>query len=329
MATRGRKPLPPPIAGVELHVENVQHDIAVADTLPALEAALVEHQGAILAQYGDSETYNRAHYLEKCRYHMARSAEAALEVGRCLIVMKECEGHGDWLPVLDEIGLEASIAQRMMKVALRFSNAATSQHLLAAAQSKSKLIELMVLDEGEVSALNEGETVRGLKLDDVERMSVSELRRALRQTRADQEAEIAKANAAVSGSLAAKDRLIADGKKRIAELVEEKNRRESMTDGERDAELERELTEAMLLASGSTIPLRRAVDAIRALDHCSQGLYVAMQGAIHRVLTEVESIAADYGISLDIGLPALELGDAVFEDPNADEEFPAGEVVGA
>lgn len=321
MATRGRKPLQPQINGVVLHEENVRAATEAADQLPALEAAVVEHKDVILAQYGDGATYDRGHYLEKARYHMARSAEAALEVGRCLVVMKECEGHGNWLPLLDEVGIGADMAQRMMKVAVRFSNTALTRHLVDAAQSKTKLIELLVLDDDEMAALNDGETVRGLQLDDVERMSVSELRRALRQSRADKEAEQAKAAAEISGTLAAKDRLIADSKKRIAELVEEKNRRESMTDSERDAELERDLLEASLQATGATIPLRKAVDAIRAIDHHSQGLYVAMQGALHRVLTEVESIAADYGICLDIGLPGMDGDLSELDNPNAGETF--------
>lgn len=323
METRGRKPLQPNINGVELHDENVRHDLAVADTLPALEAAVVEHQGAILVKYGDGEAYDRFHYLEKCRYHMARSAEAALEVGRCLIVMKECEGHGDWLPILEQVGIERTVAFRMMQMAMKFSNVATSQHLIEAAKSKSKMLELMILDDNELADIDSGESVRGLTLDDVERMSVSELRRALRQTRADKEADVAKARANVSGDLAAKDRMIADGKKRIAELVEEKNRREGMTDGERHELLEHQLTDAMLLALGSMIPMRKAVDAIRALDHVPQGLYVAMQAALHRVLTETESIAADYGICLDFGLPSVTSDDplADLDDPNTDEDF--------
>jgi hypothetical protein len=323
METRGRKPLQPNINGVELHEENVRHDLAVADTLPALQAAVDEHHGVIQAQYGDGLPYDRLRYLDKCRYHMARSAEEALEVGRCLIVMKECEGHGDWLPLLDEVGIGLRTAQVMMQTTLRFSNTQTSAHLVDAAKSKSKLLELMILDDEELAGLNDGETVRGLQLDDVERMSVSELRRALRQTRADKEADVAKARANVSGDLAAKDRMIADGKKRIAELVEEKNRREGMTDGERHDLLEHQLTDAMLLALGSMIPMRKAVDAIRALDHVPQGLYVAMQAALHRVLTETESIAADYGICLDFGLPSVTSDDplADLDDPNTDEDF--------
>jgi hypothetical protein len=55
---------------------------------------------------------------------------------------------------------------------------------------------------------------------------------------------------------------------------------------------------------------------------------MAMQQALHRVITEAESIAADYGMALDFGIPAP-LGEADFDtealadldDPNAGESF--------
>lgn len=74
--------------------------------------------------------------------------------------------------------------------------------------------------------------------------------------------------------------------------------------------------------------IRAAIDAIRGLDHAPQGLYVAMQAALHRVITEAESIALDYAIGLDFGLPTLLTEDtfdaealADLDDPNADEDF--------
>ena len=68
------------------------------------------------------------------------------------------------------------------------SNASTSTHLIEAAGNKSKLIELLVLDDDQVAELNDGGTVAGITLDDVAAMSVSDLRKALREARADAEA---------------------------------------------------------------------------------------------------------------------------------------------
>ena len=60
--------------------------------------------------------------------------------------------------------------------------------MLEAAGNKSKLIELLVLDDDQVAELNEGGTVAGITLDDVATMSVSDLRKTLREARAEAEA---------------------------------------------------------------------------------------------------------------------------------------------
>lgn len=117
----------------------------------------------------------------------------------------------------------------------------------------------------------------------------------------------------------AKDKLLADKSRRIAELVEEKNQRECMTEGERADQLMADLTREMLGAVGAMVPVRKAIDRIRALEHCPQPLYVAMQAALHQIMTEAEAIAAEYGISLDFGLPAGGFPDDL--NPNAGEDF--------
>lgn len=61
--------------------------------------------------------------------------------------------------------------------------------VLNAAGNQSKLLELLVLDDSEIDALENGETVRGVTLDDVETMSVTELKKALRATREDAKAK--------------------------------------------------------------------------------------------------------------------------------------------
>lgn len=175
----------------------LQGDLAEADSrAPALLK--------VMEQFGDGLPYDRTRLVDKCRYHMARSAEEALEVGRCLIVMREHEPHGEWLRLLEEIGMQARAAQRMIQAAVKFSNASTSTHLIEAAKSKSKLLELMILDDEDLQTLADGGTVADLTLDDVDRMPVSELRRALRDTRAQN---------------TAKDRLLATKDAKLNELA--------------------------------------------------------------------------------------------------------------
>ena len=115
--------------------------------------------------------------------NMRRSVESCLEVGKGLAVLKEACGHGKFKERLDVLGLEMHVASRFLSAARKFSNLPTSANLTKAIGTQSKLFELLVLDDGQVQELVEDGETAGITLDDVERMSVKELRAALRDAR--------------------------------------------------------------------------------------------------------------------------------------------------
>lgn len=164
----------PEPSNTEKLVQN-SHDLAV-------------HSSEILERFGDGMPFDQYRYEDKIRSHLSRSAEEMLAAGRALVVAKEHISHGQWVDFLSKVGLEPRVAQRMAQAAIKFSNASTSSHLIEAAGGKSKLFELMVLDDDDLAELNEGGTVAGLELDDIAKMSVSELRRSLREARENAEA---------------------------------------------------------------------------------------------------------------------------------------------
>lgn len=323
METRGRKPLPSAIAPLKVNEELICSDLARVDQLPAMLAAAEKDTTALAKALGYEGPLAPDLLEEGARESLTRINFEIFSVGARLLLLKAQCPHGEFMERLERLAVEPRTAQRLMLATRKFPNTTTSSHL--ASLGKSKIFELVVLDDEEAEAFANGEEVRGITFDEAAKMSVAELRRRVRQADADKEAEIFKVRSEVSGQMAAKDRLIADGKKRIAELVEEKNKREGMTELERHQQLEHDLADATLLAIGSLIPMRKAVDAARALEHVPTGLYGAMQAAIHRVLTEAESIANDYGISLDFGLPTASLEDALaagkLPGPNDDEDF--------
>lgn len=61
---------------------------------------------------------------------------------------------------------------------------------MKAAGTQAKVLELAVLDDEDLQALESGDSVAGITVDDVERMSASQLRAALREARADADAKI-------------------------------------------------------------------------------------------------------------------------------------------
>lgn len=120
--------------------------------------------------------------------NMRRSVEACLEVGRGLLVLKEACGHGKFLPRLEVIGIEYTVAKRFMQSAAKFSAIPASSALTKAIGGQTKLFEMLVLDDEQIEELELTGQTGELTLDDVATMSVKELRKALREAREDKKA---------------------------------------------------------------------------------------------------------------------------------------------
>ena len=103
-----------------------------------------------------------------------------MEVGAYFLLMREQCAHGEFLARLERLDTEPRVAQQYMQITLRFaSNADAHSHLIAL--GKTKLLEMLVLDNDEIKQLTDGDSVRGVTLDDIDRMSTRELRAALRK----------------------------------------------------------------------------------------------------------------------------------------------------
>lgn len=147
-----------------------------------------ERLAVVVQQYGDNVPFEPYRYVDIVRTHLSRSAEEMLAAGRALVVAKEHLPHGEWGDFLAQVGLEQSMARRMAQAAVKFSNRALTHDLVTAAGNKTKLFELLVLDDEEVEALSNGGTVAGLTLDDIATKPTSELRAALREHQAEAKA---------------------------------------------------------------------------------------------------------------------------------------------
>lgn len=277
-----------PVKHADLAI-NEEQLVADAAKLPALAARFT----AIDEQFGDGLPYDRNRYLDKCRYHMARSAEEALEVGRCLAVMREREDHGDWLNVLESIGIEQSLARRMIQAAVKFSNRALTHDLVAAAKSKTKLFELLVLDDDELKELSEGGTAAGLTLDDIDSMTVSELRATLRESRAD---------------LTAKDKLLQEKNTKLDELTTKKKRVKEVPPDEVHAEIMAEITRFMHDAAGCIKgQLRMGIVTLREHEDQFDGnSQEFLAGVINTLRKEVANLAFEFGLPVSDGDAAPE-----------------------
>ncbi len=106
------------------------------------------------------------------------TAREAIEVGKNLCLLKESVMHGEFTRRCEALGISHSSAARYMAIMRRFHSAPDA--LLTAAGGLGKLVELIALDDDEIESIGRGEEVRGLSLSALERMTVRQVREAVR-----------------------------------------------------------------------------------------------------------------------------------------------------
>lgn len=124
---------------------------------------------------------------DRIRFYQRRTVEDILELGKCLLIMKEMCPHGEFNQRVELLGFNKRTAQKFMQATLKIKSEFNS--LLKAVDTQTKLLELVTLDDDDLEALNNGESVADITLDDIERMSTTELKKALKEARADAEAK--------------------------------------------------------------------------------------------------------------------------------------------
>ena len=121
---------------------------------------------------------------DEIRFYQRRTVEACLELGKRLILLKEITPHGEFKQRIEMLNINERTAQRFISTALKF-NKSDNLSVLKAAGNQSKLLELLVLDDEDIDELSNGGSVNDITLDDIDRMTASELRKKLREYKAD------------------------------------------------------------------------------------------------------------------------------------------------
>ncbi|MDR1506450.1 MAG: DUF3102 domain-containing protein [Treponema sp.] len=128
--------------------------------------------------YGDGQPYERLRLENEVRFYQRQTAESLIEIGKRLIRIKANEEHGGFLQVLENLNMASRSAQYAMTAAQKFGNTPTLAYL-----ESSKMKALTVLDDDSIQALEDGGEIAGVTLDEIEKMTVRELRQALRTER--------------------------------------------------------------------------------------------------------------------------------------------------
>ncbi|HFL6954558.1 TPA: hypothetical protein ACG4O9_000834 [Stenotrophomonas maltophilia] len=228
-------------------------------------------------------------------YRQRRSVEDILEMGRGLLLIKEQTAHGEFQEQIATRGFNYRTAARLMTVALKFSKSDTVS-LLKAAGTQAKVLELAVLDDEDLQALESGDSVAGITVDDVERMSASQLRAALREARADADAKDQRIN-----------KLSEDLNKESEKTLKAQRRWKSATPDEQLVTLKKSVTEAeqnVLAAIGSpNSGLRASIQALADFacdNHVEEDAALFLSDVIGRLLTSVRIARDDEELAIAI-----------------------------
>ncbi|CAH6119653.1 MULTISPECIES: DUF3102 domain-containing protein [Enterobacteriaceae] len=273
-------------------------DASLSDGLNVSLNAMTEHRLEIMQQFGDGLPYERDRIVHETRFYMAQSAEAMLEAGKRLVILKENEPHGDFINILEnDLGLEPRVARRMMQASVKFlgNGDQNSKRTALTVLGKTKLYELMVLDDEELDALADGGTVAGATLDDIDRMTSRELKAALREARETN---------------AAQQRVLADKNEKIDSLstkLEKKSRIQPPKPDEEVKKMRAEVT-ALAVEAESAIAVRLSSAFETLCAYCAENMIDTPRDFMAGLVCQLESTAR--GLRSTFDLPDEPTGNA-------------------
>ncbi|MHB4739625.1 DUF3102 domain-containing protein [Klebsiella pneumoniae] len=276
----------------------LMEDTPLSDGLNVSLNAMTEHRLEIMQQFGDGLPYERDRIVHETRFYMAQSAEAMLEAGKRLVILKENEPHGDFINILEnDLGLEPRVARRMMQASVKFlgNGDQSSKRTALTVLGKTKLYELMVLDDEELDALADGGTVAGATLDDIDRMTSRELKAALREARETN---------------AAQQRVLADKNEKIDSLstkLEKKSRIQPPKPDEEVKKLRAEVT-ALAVEAESAIAVRLSSAFETLCAYCAENMIDTPRDFMAGLVCQLESTARS--LRSTFGLPDEPTGNA-------------------
>jgi gas vesicle protein len=130
--------------------------------------------------------YNRDAYITQARFLAKQTAESMLMLGKILLMIKEKEGHGNFMRIVEEeINIPYKTAQRFMNGAL-----ASEQFPRIDFSKMDKLSSLYALlgaPDEDLKELESTGILAGNTIDDLQRMSVKEMRNLIKELKDDRE----------------------------------------------------------------------------------------------------------------------------------------------
>jgi phosphotransferase system HPr-like phosphotransfer protein len=172
-----------------IDTEEFSKAVTDSDAMAQMDRETQANAQAIADQLGYHNSVISVGILEdEIRLYQRRTAECVLELGKRLLILKELSPHGGFEQRIELLGFHVRSAQRFMSAALKFSKSDNLSLLAKSIDSQSKLLELVTLDDSDLQQIANGESVRGITLEDIETMTASQLKAALKEAQLNEKA---------------------------------------------------------------------------------------------------------------------------------------------
>jgi hypothetical protein len=175
------------------------------------DAALSADVHALNVLSADAITVIKAYNLQSANPHVLvteiqgyqqTAIECLFQVGARLLLLRKLMQHGEWIKTLHALGMNEKTAARIAQATVKYTGDGKQRSDKLLSLGKTKLLELMVLDDDDIDVLEQGGQVGQMSLDKIDTSSCSELRAMVR--------EYIQENNAQKALVAAKDQKIND-----------------------------------------------------------------------------------------------------------------------
>ena len=174
-----------PAAAPRVNEEAVQRLESSVTELVALQDQANAQAQALAVHLGYDGALTVGALEDEIRFYQRRTVEAILETGKRLLVLRELLPKGnsqigknaEFEARVELLGFSKSTAYRFMQAASKTSKSANLALLSTQVKSASAFLELVTHDDDVLEGLTE--------MDDIDRLSASQLRERLRQTEQD------------------------------------------------------------------------------------------------------------------------------------------------
>lgn len=244
------------------------------NTIAALGAQEQERVTALAHQIGYDGSLTVGSLEDEIRFYQRRTVEAILETGKRLLLLQELTPRGEFDARAELLGFSRRTAYRFMQAASKTAKSAKLAQISAQIKNGSAFLELVTHDDEELKTL-EG-------MDDVDRMSASQLRAAFRDMKAEKEAV---------------DQLVETKNKIIDRQKVEIKRFEKLPPDEKMQALQKDASDAMNDASGAILGrMRNAFLALVNLGDDRHEHDVFLAGLVGQVQARMTELREEFNL---------------------------------